>query len=99
MPTQPHPPLLPFLSLLEGRKGGGLGWNEGGGTAPVGASPTDREWPARDADVPRRHWTEGAIERLAIRPLSRINAAMNIGFPPLHKRHRENQLKASYVPV
>jgi len=48
--------------MLEGRKGRGLGWNEGGGTAPVGACPTDREWPARDPDVPRRHWTEGQLK-------------------------------------
>lgn len=51
-----------FVLLLEGREGRGLGWNEGGGTAPVGACPTDREWPARDADVPRRHWTEGQLK-------------------------------------
>ena len=28
----------------------------------MGASPTDGEWPARDADVPRRHWTEGQLK-------------------------------------
>jgi hypothetical protein len=48
----------------------------------VGERPTDREWPARDAAVPRRRRTEGAIERLPIRPLNGINAAMNIGFAP-----------------
>ena len=61
LPTQ-TPSSSFFGSLLKGRKGRGLGWNEGGGTAPVGASPTDREWPARDADVPRRHWTEGQLK-------------------------------------